>query len=61
MLTSSGEQGDVAESYGLGVNSYIVKPVDFDAFTNTIKEFGKYWVFINKTPVVRSSCSYRPG
>ena len=51
VMTSSQEESDVFESYNLGVNSYIVKPVDFDKFTETIKELGMYWVFINKPPI----------
>ena len=52
VMTSSQEESDVVESYNLGVNSYIVKPVDFEKFADTIKELGMYWVFINKPPVI---------
>ena len=52
VLTSSEEEKDVAESYGLGVNSYIVKPVDFDKFAKTVADIGLYWLLINKPPVV---------
>lgn len=50
MLTSSKEQKDIVESYKLGVNSYIVKPVDFNSFTNAIKDIGKYWLTLNENP-----------
>jgi two-component system response regulator len=52
IMTSSQEESDVFESYHLGANSYIVKPVDFEKFANTITELGLYWIFINKPPVV---------
>lgn len=48
MLTSSAEERDVVESYNLGVNSYIVKPLDFDQFINTVSHLGLYWVLLNK-------------
>ena len=51
MLTSSSEERDLIESYQLGVNSYIVKPVDFDQFNETAKQLGYYWLLINKQPV----------
>ncbi|MDD5227013.1 MAG: response regulator [Candidatus Omnitrophica bacterium] len=51
VLTSSQEERDVIASYQLGVNSYIVKPVDFEKFVNMIAELGLYWVVINKQPV----------
>ena len=49
VLTSSREEKDAVESYKLGVNSYIVKPVDFDEFTDAISELGLYWVLLNET------------
>lgn len=52
ILTSSQEESDVCESYNLGVNSYIVKPVDFEKFAKMIAGLGLYWMFINKPPVV---------
>ena len=52
VMTSSQEESDVFESYHLGANSYIVKPVDFEKFADTIKGLGMYWVFINKPSVV---------
>jgi CheY-like chemotaxis protein len=51
MLTSSDEESDIIESYKLGVNSYIVKPVDFENFTNSIAHLGMYWLLLNKAPV----------
>ncbi len=48
MLTSSREERDIAESYQLGVNSYIVKPVDFDQFTKAVQEIGLYWLLLNE-------------
>lgn len=51
VLTSSKEDRDVAESYKLGVNSYISKPVEFDAFAKTVSELGMYWLLVNRPPV----------
>jgi CheY-like chemotaxis protein len=51
MLTSSREERDVLRSYDNGVNAYVVKPVDFDAFTETIKEIGLFWAVVNQPPV----------
>ncbi len=50
MLTSSREERDVFESYQLGVNAYIVKPVDFDKFTKAIAEIGFFWLMLNQPP-----------
>jgi CheY-like chemotaxis protein len=50
MLTSSQEERDLVESYRLGVNSYIVKPVDFDKFLETVSKVGFYWSLMNKIP-----------
>lgn len=50
VLTSSKEEKDIIESYKLGVNSYIVKPVDFENFMIAIKELGIYWLLINQPP-----------
>ena len=51
ILTSSREERDLVESYGLGANSYIQKPVDFDQFRETVKSLGLYWLVINQAPV----------
>jgi len=53
VLTSSKEEKDVIESYNLGVNSYIRKPVDFDQFVETVKHIGFYWLLINEPPALR--------
>jgi len=50
MLTSSEEERDVLETYRLGVNSYIVKPVDFSNFVHAVSEMGIYWGILNKLP-----------
>ncbi|HNV83891.1 MAG TPA: response regulator [Arenimonas sp.] len=50
MLTSSQEESDLMNSYLSGVNSYIVKPVDFEQFDETIAQVGMYWAVVNQTP-----------
>lgn len=50
ILTSSQEEMDIVRSYNLGVNSYTVKPVDFDEFFQVVEELGLYWLFLNKVP-----------
>src|SRR5215468_7971703 len=50
MLTSSQEERDVLDTYNLGVNSYIVKPVDFSNFVHAVSELGVYWGLLNKLP-----------
>ena len=50
VMTSSQEERDVFESYELGVNSYIVKPVDFNQFRDVVKTLGMYWLLINHPP-----------
>jgi DNA-binding NarL/FixJ family response regulator len=49
-MTSSQEERDVAQSYDLGVNSYVVKPVDFNLLTELARKAGYYWLAINRTP-----------
>lgn len=48
VLTSSSEERDIVESYSLGANSYVRKPVDFDQFTNAVRQLGLYWALINE-------------
>jgi two-component system response regulator len=54
ILTSSKEERDLINGYGLGANSYIQKPVDFEQFRETIKNVGLYWLVVNQLPVVNS-------
>jgi DNA-binding NarL/FixJ family response regulator len=49
VLTSSKEEKDIVESYKLGVNSYVSKPVEFEKFVKAVSEMGLYWLLINKT------------
>ena len=53
VLTSSGEELDLTESYRLGANSYIRKPVDFSQFTEAIRQLGLYWLVLNESPPAR--------
>ena len=50
MLTSSREEKDLVQSYNLGVNAYVVKPVDFHEFVESLKELGLFWAVINQPP-----------
>jgi two-component system, response regulator len=50
MLTSSSDERGVEESYQLGANSYVVKPVNFDKYTEAARKLGNYWLLINKAP-----------
>jgi two-component system response regulator len=50
LLTSSKEDNDIAEGYKLGVNSYIVKPVEFDNFVKAVSDVGLYWLLVNQPP-----------
>ncbi len=54
ILTSSREERDLVESYQLGVNSYIQKPVDFDQFCEVVKQLGLYWMVVNVPPPVNA-------
>ena len=51
VLTSSSEERDVMRTYDIGANSYIVKPVDFEQFTEAVRDIGKYWLVINHAHV----------
>jgi two-component system response regulator len=55
ILTSSKEERDLVNGYGLGANSYIQKPVDFEQFRDTVKRVGLYWLVINQAPVAEPS------
>ncbi|MEQ8878508.1 MAG: response regulator [Cyclobacteriaceae bacterium] len=50
VLTSSKEEKDIIETYKLGVNSYIVKPVDFEQFSKSVRDVGYYWLLLNQNP-----------
>jgi two-component system response regulator len=59
VLTSSSEQRDLVESYQLGVNSYIVKPVNYERYTDAVRELGLYWMVLNqhmRDPVTPTIC-----
>lgn len=51
VLTSSREERDLADSYDFGVNSYVVKPVDFSKFTESVRQIGLYWILLNQLPL----------
>jgi two-component system response regulator len=50
IVTSSREDPDIKTAYGLGANSYVVKPVDFDAFAQAVSSLGMYWLLVNQPP-----------
>ncbi len=52
VLTSSREQRDVVQSYELGVNAYVVKPVEFEPFVDAVKQLGLFWLLLNEPPPV---------
>ena len=52
VLTSSKEEKDIVDSYNLGVNSYIVKPVDFEKFVQAVADIGLYWLLMNQKPTL---------
>jgi two-component system response regulator len=52
VLTSSREERDIAESYNQGVNSYVAKPVDFEQFTEAVRQLGIYWLLLNQPPMI---------
>lgn len=55
ILTTSCEERDIVESYRLGVNSYLVKPVDFERFTDAVRVLGMYWLLLNQSPIHRAT------
>jgi two-component system response regulator len=55
VLTSSREERDLIETYELGVNSYVVKPVDFDQFVEAARHIGMYWLLLNNRPPVKEA------
>ena len=59
VLTSSREHQDITQSYRLGVNSYIVKPVNFDSFSEAVAHLGLYWVLVNE-PMARGKTPVQP-
>ena len=50
VMTSSSEEKDIVESYSLGVNAYVVKPVGFDNFSKAVAELGLFWILVNQQP-----------
>ncbi|HEV7220937.1 MAG: response regulator [Terriglobales bacterium] len=60
ILTSSKEERDLVSGYGLGANSFIQKPVDFDQFRDTVKSVGLYWMVTNQPPVKSAAPAVQP-
>ena len=58
VMTSSQEQRDVLESYHLGVNAYVVKPVDFDQFSKAVSDLGCFWVLLNHPPIPTETAAH---
>ncbi|OPZ87475.1 MAG: Response regulator rcp1 [bacterium ADurb.Bin429] len=58
ILTSSREEQDLLRGYDLGANSYIRKPVDFDQFTNAVRQLGVYWMVLNELPPKDTPCAH---
>jgi CheY-like chemotaxis protein len=53
ILTSSSEERDIVDCYSLGANSYLVKPIDFEQFSESVRQLGLYWVQLNESPVTK--------
>jgi DNA-binding NarL/FixJ family response regulator len=60
MLTGSSEEPDFVRAYELGVNSYVVKPVDFNDFVEAVSELGIFWAILNEPPPGSARVSLRP-
>lgn len=60
MLTSSREERDIVESYKLGVNAYVVKPIDFQDFVSAVKEIGLFWAVVNEPPPISYTTAASP-
>ena len=52
VFTSSGEEQDISESYRLGVNAYVIKPIQFEKFFDTVKHIGRFWMMLNVAPAI---------
>jgi CheY-like chemotaxis protein len=61
VMTSSREERDLVDSYKLGVNAYVQKPVDFDQFRNMVKELGLFWMVMNQVPPPRAFAASEQG
>lgn len=53
ILTSSSEERDIVNCYRLGANSYLVKPIDFEQFSESVRQLGFYWVQLNESPILK--------
>jgi CheY-like chemotaxis protein len=58
VMTSSNEERDIVESYKVGVNSYIRKPVDFNQFTEAVRQLGFYWLLLNELPPAKPLATF---
>jgi CheY-like chemotaxis protein len=61
VLTSSREEQDLIDSYNLGVNAYVVKPVDFHKFIDAIKTLGAFWLLLNEAPLLHTDAPMPPS